>query len=163
MADPGWMGQAGITSAGDLKFTDSDEITPGALKHEWFHLFQMEYHGMSSFEERGMMEWERALLANILVYIDLRGDLSTSTHSWACFEMGNNSYEIDYKEWLADITDDSASFPNAIDQSNFEHFADVFGDVSRSYNVNQGYNYSSSNYKPTAIQSLFLAAQNFCK
>lgn len=162
IAPPGWMGLAGVTNSGDLKFADSDEITPEALKHEWFHLFQMEYHGMSSFEELGMMEWEQALFQDILVFIEVKGKRDPEDHIWACASMSKGNYREEYLDWLSTLTNKGKSFPNKIDNSNFEHFAEVFGDVSISYNVRNGYNYSNTSYTTSAIQSAFVAAQKYC-
>lgn len=163
IADPGWMGQAAVTNSGDLKFADSNEITAEALKHEWFHLYQKEYHSLSSYTEPGMMEWEQAFFQDILMYIKIGGNRNGITYSWACFEIGNTSYEKDYLDWLSTLTNKGTTFPTNIDNSNFEHFADVFGDVSRSYNKSRGYNYSNTNYKPTAIQSIFAGAEKHCQ
>ncbi|HKL71449.1 MAG TPA: hypothetical protein VJ855_02240 [Marinilabiliaceae bacterium] len=163
IAPPGWMGLAGVTNSGDLKFADSNEITVEALKHEWFHLYQKEYHSLSSYTERGMMEWEQAFFQDILIYIEIGGNRNGITYGWACFEIGNTSYEKDYLDWLSTLTNKGTTFPTNIDNSNFEHFADVFGDVSRSYNKSRGYNYSNTNYKPTAIQSIFAGAEKHCQ
>ena len=75
---------------------------------------------------------------------------------------------IDYEDsndsdYVSTLTNKGTTFPTNIDNSNFEHFADVFGDVSRSYNKSRGYNYSNTNYKPTAIQSIFAGAEKHCQ
>jgi len=64
---------------------------------------------------------------------------------------------------LSELTNGGKSFPTKIDDSNFEHFADVFGDVSRPYNTNRGYNYANTSYNPSAIQSIFDGALQYCR
>lgn len=118
---------------------------------------------MSSFTEPGMMEWEQAIFQDILMYIALGGNTTTSTHGWACFTTGNINYRDEYLDWLSGLTNNGRTYPSNFDNSNFEHFAEVFGDMSRSYNTSIGYNYANTNYKPTAIQSIFAEAQNKCK
>src|SRR5690554_3667042 len=71
-----------------------------------------------------------------------------------------NSNDSDY---VSTLTNKGTTFPNNIDNSNFEHYADVFGDVSITYNKSRGYNYSNTNYKPTAIQSIFAGAEKHCQ
>src|SRR5690554_1800342 len=75
---------------------------------------------------------------------------------------------IDYEDsndsdYVSTLTNKGTTFPNNIDNSNFEHYADVFGDVSITYNKSRGYNYSNTNYKPTAIQSIFAGAEKHCQ
>src|SRR5690554_2299573 len=66
-------------------------------------------------------------------------------------------------DYVSTLTNKGTTFPTNIDNSNFEHFADVFGDVSITYNKSRGYNYSNTNYKPTAIQSIFAGAEKHCQ
>ncbi len=75
---------------------------------------------------------------------------------------------IDYEDsndsdYVSTLTNKGTTFPTNIDNSNFEHYADVFGDVSITYNKSRGYNYSNTNYKPTAIQSIFAGAEKHCQ
>jgi len=140
-----------------------NEITAEALKHEWFHLYQKEYHSLSSYTEPGMMEWEQALFRDILMYIKAGGNTESIAYNWACSRTGKEGYRIEYLDWLSTLTNKGTTFPNNIDNSNFEHYADVFGDVSITYNKSRGYNYSNTNYKPTAIQSIFAGAEKHCQ
>lgn len=66
-------------------------------------------------------------------------------------------------DYVSTLTNKGTTFPTNIDNSNFEHYADVFGDVSITYNKSRGYNYSNTNYKPTAIQSIFAGAEKHCQ
>src|SRR5690554_887365 len=66
-------------------------------------------------------------------------------------------------DYVSTLTNKGTTFPTNIDNSNFEHFADVFGDVSITYNKSRGYNCSNTNYKPTAIQSIFAGAEKHCQ
>lgn len=163
IAEPGWMGQAGINDLGDLKFADISQITVDNLKHEWIHLYQKQFHSMTTFgDKRGMMEFELALIQDILKFIEIKGEWKNTAYSWACSSQKHDKYRLEYMEWLIDLTDNGKRFPIAIENKMFQYFSIAFGEVSISYNTNRGYIYNNGNYMSISIQSLFIQAESFC-
>lgn len=164
IAEPGWYGQAAITSSDDLKFADISQITAYNLKHEWIHLYQKQFHNINRFGKNlGMVEFELALIQDILKFIEIRGDWENTAYSWACTTTTNYKHQQAYMDWLLDLTNNGTAYPTTIKDEKFQEFSEAFGDVSISYNTSRGYTYGDkSSYKPSAIQSLFSRAKSYC-
>lgn len=160
--NPNYGGQAGINNHGDLTFWNSANINSENLSHEWIHLFQKEYHNMTLFGDNvGMMEFEVALIQDILIFIEVGGKWKIP-YAWACFSMGKDEYQEAYIAWLKAMTNNGTSYPSTIDINNFLFFSNVFGDVSIPYNKNRGYIYGNATYGTSAIQELFNLANQNC-
>lgn len=156
-------GQAAIDENGNLSFYDYNEITAENLKHEWIHLFQRQYHHLTSFGNKaGMMEFELALAQDILFFIEIQGDWPNHAHSWAAWKTKQEKYQKEYMNWLKEITTDGRGYPTAIDNIKFQYFSEVFGEISRSYHTNKGYVYGNHAYSSSAIQALFNQAKKHC-
>ncbi len=162
--NPNYGGQAGINNLGDLTFWNSENINSENLSHEWIHLFQKEYYNMTLFGDKaGMMEFEVALIQDILMFIEVGGNTNLAPlYSWACISMKIPDYEKQYLGWLKNLTNNGTSYPSTIDTNNFLFFSNVFGDVSISYNKNKGYIYGNAAYGTSAIQALFNQANRHC-
>ncbi len=157
------FGQASIDEKGNLRFYDSGEIIAENLKHEWIHLFQRQYHHMTSFGNKaGMMEFELALAQDILFFVEIQGNWLEHAHSWAAWSMEYEKYQKEYMNWLKEMTADGRHYPTAIDNIRFNFFSSVFGEVSISYNRSRGYVYGNNAYTSSAIQTLFKQAKKHC-
>lgn len=69
------------------------------MKHEWIHIFQKTFLNISSFGDMaGMVEFEVALVQDILKFIEIGGNWKTTAHSWAVWKMSNENYKDDYMD-----------------------------------------------------------------
>ena len=159
----GSAGQVSIDSNGNLKFYNSNEINSFNLKHEWIHIFQKTFLNISSFGDMaGMVEFEVALVQDILKFIEIGGNWKTTAHSWAVWKMSNENYKDDYMDWLSRMTNNGTTYPTTVDKRKFQFFSIAFGEVSISYNTNRGYTYGSNDYDASALLEIFIRAENLC-
>lgn len=90
----------------DLVFRGEDDITYGSFAHELVHLFQIHLGVYSGTISRGMMEYERALIDDIMYYSKIKGSKKFSD-AWyekverSSFVYGNRPGEDKIKavEW----------------------------------------------------------------
>lgn len=162
-----WLGQVGISVEGDLCFFSSNDITAENLKHEWIHIFQKIHHKMdkSYGNKVGMMEFEVALVQDILYYIDIKGKSDRFySRTWSCWNYFEEDYKEQYMKWLEEMTRKGEIYPEEIDKDKFMDFSNIFGDISISYNRERGYKYGKDmGYEPSAIRELFRMAKEYCK
>lgn len=162
--DPSMLGIASVTSSNNLKFGSSSDINAANLKHEWFHLFQRYNGNINVFDSNysGMAEFENALLKDIMYFVEINGQHELVAYSWACVEQGD-IYREEYMEWLGNITEDGASYPEDLNDSEFQYFSNIFGEVSTAYSaINRGYIYGVQNYGTEIISDILNYARYNC-
>lgn len=150
-----------LNNFGDITFGDSDLITAENLSHEWVHLAQQKMSNVNVFtsSNKGMAEFEVALFFDIKNAIWRCGDFTSYTdHTMACYNGSNPQHRDTYNAWLSSITEGGTKYPGSIDQSQFIHWAQIFGQVS-SYNATRGYQYNNSSYTPNTITQLINKCQ----
>jgi len=155
--DETYLGLAGISSTNDLTFGGSEFITVENLEHEWIHLAQRYINNTNIFNasNTGMAEFEIALISDILECINIHGNFDIySEHPFACYGNGKYNHQKEYQDWLKSITSGGTIFPSSIVTGNFLYWANIFGDVSISYNKSRGYQYTNSYYKPKTISTI---------
>jgi len=163
--DPTLPGVACVTSLGNLKFQGVDAITAENLEHEWVHLLQRYVSNIDIFDpsNQGMAEFENFLLTDVIECINLRGDFSIATHSFACYNMRDDDSTIEYQTWLKTLTENGTHYPSAIDIEGFLKFAKIFGEVHSWYNADHGYQFDNTSYQPISISNLFNNARTNCE
>lgn len=160
----------------NLTFAEEDNITYGTFAHELTHLFQ-EYLGKTPKTEKGMMEYERALIDDIMYYAQAHGK-ETFGDKWieksmrSAFVYGDppagctvkdsrykayDKTKQDYLAWLSSIT--SNGVPKSIPNDSFKKWVSLFSEHSKPYAPNPtiGYNYEI-NYTPDALTEVLRLA-----
>ena len=158
----------------NLVFYGNDPIQYSSFTHEMFHFFQHKFRGYYKEEEKGFMEFERNLYADIIFFVNnLKGNwhdydtLAQKQEGWVysgadCKEEYDTTNE--YKEWLKDITNNCTTLPTIIRQEDFLKFAKFYGQVNHAYNVEKKYLYDENiGYTPVAISNALTIAHNNCK
>lgn len=128
------------------------------MQHEWTHLVQRYISNINIFDvqNRGMAEFELALLGDIEEYTHCAGNVSLSNHSWACYTQDKATYKVEYLNWLSTLTYGGILYPSTIDAAKFRYFANIFGDISMAYNKSDPrYTYTNQTYNPVSITKMF--------
>lgn len=142
----------------NLKFQAEKHIDFQAVGHKLIHLLQVEQGVYSGQEVRGMMEYERVLIDDILYYAHVTTErlfFGVNGGSWGCIsdekraEWKNLSDK--YNSWLKEIT--SKGLPESISADDFKKWADLFAISKNGYPADGGYNYNI-NYTPNALQKV---------
>lgn len=159
----------------NLKFREDDCIEYSGFLHEMVHLFQYKLDQYKGQDSRGMMEYERNLIDDILFYKqyrDKKGDFSKDIFSekpssWIFGSYSGKSESTEYynnveryKKWLNRITENG--IPSSISIEDFNRWIPLFSENSRAYSSDYGYKYNIS-YSPTALQKVLELATVNCK
>ncbi len=158
-------GMAGVSNKGNLMFNTTEDIQVQNLKHEWIHLSQFQKHNQWNKDIKdiqGMMEWEVALLQDILYFVEIKGKADEVAHHWVAAGE-KEDYRTEYIAWLKKMTNNGTSYPDNIDDISFMDFSKIFGATSREYPASSAYIYGTSNYRPYALEVLFRQANENCK
>lgn len=177
--DPALGGEAGTSYLSDgrinLKFRNEDCIDYNSFSHELVHLFQSYLGQYTGLESRGMMEYERNLIDDIMFYAQYKGkenkipdeywrhkgplvygDTPSANNKEKYIQWRTQSKE--YQKWLTSIT--NKGIPSAISTEEFNKWKSLFYENSRPYSPDRGYNYDI-NYMPKALlKALELAKVN---
>ncbi len=159
---------AGVSNKGNLMFNTRGDIQAQNLKHEWIHLTQYQKHNRFNKnidDIQGMMEWEVALVQDILYFVEIKGKADEVAHHWAAVGSGEElePYREEYFTWLRKMTNNGTSYPHNIDDISFMDFSKIFGATSREYPASSAYIYGTPNYRPYALEELFRQANENCK
>lgn len=180
----GGMAGAGnsVSSNGtvDLVFRGEDDITYGTFAHELVHLFQIHLGVYSGTISRGMMEYERALIDDIMYYSKIKGNKKLSDawyekalrspfvygeQPWdkADLEEWDKSKEIwkkkqaKYLKWLRGLT--KKGTPSSISSDDFKEWISLFSNQNRPYIPDRGYDYTID-YAPKALKKVLELASS---
>ncbi len=175
-------GTASYNTRNELAFQTVENIVVSSMSHEMIHAYQFRHHRLDTMKSEarvrlfGMIEFERALMQNLLDYIACAGNheaLNPKGERYTWFAE-NSDEPIDgriegrttYVDWLHTLTNGGTQLPDEIDEKRFYHFSNEFGKHYRGYGTRYGYVYGDSiGYKPTAIQAMIQARKQFndCK
>lgn len=157
----------------NLIFYGNAPIQYSSFTHEMFHFFQHKFRGYYKEDERGFMEFERNLYADIIFFVNtLKGDwynyekFDLKKETWV-YTGAKSKEELDmteiYKDWLTIITNGGKALPTNIPVEDFTKFAQFYGKVNQAYNIEKEYKYDDSmNYAPTALVTALTIANNNC-
>ena len=158
----------------DLVFRGEDDITYGSFAHELVHLFQIHLGVYSGTISRGMMEYERALIDDIMYYSKIKGSKKFSD-AWyekverSSFVYGNRPGEdkikavewdkkqAKYLNWLSKLT--KKGTPISIPNDDFKEWISLFSENSRTYSPDNGYNYNID-YTPKPLAKVLELASS---
>lgn len=158
----------------DLVFRGEDDITYGSFAHELVHLFQIHLGVYSGTISRGMMEYERALIDDIMYYSKIKGSKKFSD-AWyekverSSFVYGNRPGEdkikavewdkkqAKYLNWLSKLT--KKGTPTSIPNDDFKEWISLFSENSRTYSPDNGYNYNID-YTPKPLAKVLELASS---
>lgn len=174
--DPDMGGSAGAVVLSDgtinLKFREEDFMAYGNFAHELVHLFQIHLGAYSSTTSKGMMEYERALIDDVMYYAERHGE-ETWGDKWiekavrSPFVYGDeprlgsaehDKWEKDknaYLSWLGDIS--KGGTPASISNDSFKKWISLFSEHSKPYSPDRGYNYNID-YTPKALAEILKLA-----
>ena len=161
----------------DLLFYNDECIGWQSFGHELTHLFQYQQGENTNTDMRGMMEYERALMDDILFMAQFKGDWdAVPSDEWyrkpyqLLYEdvIAENSQAKDeiniknkeYKKWLSDIT--RKGIPSSISYDDFMKWVSTFSKYDRRYNENKGYLYDGIEYQPTSLNKILKLANENC-
>lgn len=150
----------------DLRNDASAEgtLTIEALREELCHMYQHRYLEKDDLTLwRHMVEYEYALFADINRFVRYGGntEMAMEEKYWFCCVSTNLDYQPDYEQFLKDITLNGTKYGyRPITREEFYKWAQVFGEMNRTYNVDRGYNYDVD-YTMT-INDLLELAKNNC-
>lgn len=142
----------------NLKFQTKEDIDFQAVGHELIHLLQVEQGVYSGQEVRGMMEYERVLIDDILYYAHVTTEQlfnGVNGGSWGCISDEKRdewkSLSKEYNSWLKETI--SKGLPESISADDFKKWADLFAISKNGYPADGGYNYNID-YAPNALQKV---------
>lgn len=178
----GGMGSAANVYLNDgrvnLVFRDGESINYDSFSHELVHLLQKSLGLYTNQNGRGMMEYERVLMDDILFFARHKGDRKNiSDDDWRdkpnILIYGNESPEKeteerkkwekekeDYEEWVKDLTKNGV--PASISADDFKKWTPLFYNNNRSYSPDRGYKYDTS-YTPKALRKALELAKANCQ
>lgn len=163
----------------NLVFGENDNITYGTFAHELTHLFQ-EYLGETPKTEKGLMEYERALIDDIMYYAQAHGK-ETLGDRWiekgvrSPFVYGERPWDksnleqwkkdneewekkqAKYLKWLSELT--KSGVPSSISNNDFKEWISLFSNHNRPYRPERGYNYDVD-YTPKALAKVLELASS---
>lgn len=177
--NPQMLGEAscGIypeTGKVSLKFKSSENMTYVDYNHEQIHLLQHSL-GSYSLDNRGMMEYERALIDDLMFYAKFKGKNSEITFDdWrekqpligSDLTSENTDYlklkdlVKEYKEWLIKMTKEG--IPSLVSKEDFDRWKNLYSKTIISYSPERGYKYNIE-YSPKALQTVLNLSGNHCK
>ena len=160
-----------------LKFGDGEYICARTFSHELIHLLQIEQGMYEGLDSRGMMEYERVLIDDIVFYSKFKGKIERATYEdWqsklyplVCGEFYKNELENHeewdkqqtiYKDWLSRLT--KKGNPESITDSDFREWSSLFYVYDRSYSITNGYKYNES-YGPIVLNKILGLIKENCK
>ena len=160
-----------------LKFGDEEYICARTFSHELIHLLQIEQGMYEGLDSRGMMEYERVLIDDIVFYSKFKGKIERATYEdWqsklyplVCGEFYKNELENHeewdkqqtiYKDWLSRLT--KKGIPESITDSDFREWSSLFYVYDRSYSITNGYKYDES-YGPIVLNKILGLIKENCK
>lgn len=164
--DQSMEGEAGTTLSKDLmgniirklNFRSNEFIQASSFSHELIHLFQTEQGMYKDNSVRGMMEYERVLMDDILFYAKVKGEGGKITYEeWNkkldhTLIYGGDSKALDkYKCWLRNITQNG--IPDSISNEDLKRWIPFWNNNSIPYSANRGYRYDVE-YVPKALNKL---------
>lgn len=153
----------------ELRFKTEDDITFESVAHEIIHRLQHKLGVYSGLDSRGMMEYERALINDIMFYSKYKGNVPTA--GWydkqdPCVSgdrPGDNEIErvkewrkndMVYREWIQEIT--RFGIPTSILISDFTKWVYPFSQFRRPYSIERGYKYDNINKYPSKTLEMVL-------
>lgn len=179
--DPSIEGNAaGKIINGDINlvFNNESYITYGTFNHELVHLLQTHLGLYINNNYRGMMEYERSIIDDIMFYAQFKGKVKNiKPDAW----LGKHSAFVDgdkplrgsiderkkwdilsneYRTWLSNITKNGP--PISISNSDFKKWIPLFSQYSAAYSPgpdNDKYKYDID-YTPKALEKVFEIAQD---
>lgn len=142
----------------NLKFQTKEDIDFQSVGHELIHLLQVEQGVYSGQEVRGMMEYERVLIDDILYYAHVTTErlfFGVNGGSWGCISDEKKdewkSLSKEYNSWLKETI--SKGLPESISADDFKKWADLFAISKNGYPADGGYHYNID-YTPKALQKV---------
>lgn len=171
----GSIGLASLDPKGNLNFYGEENITATNLAHEWIHIYQIAFdHSRAPLDDeyKGMMEFELALLQDIIVYAEDPEQLfhrdQTDIHqnsSWLrTLDVDSGEMmkiEAYYKAWLI-ILFYNKKFPDKMTEKDFTLFLPYFENYSRTYR-DRGYEFNIEKYSAESINTILgLISQSEC-
>ncbi len=169
--NPNFKGIMGLTSEGNLMISGAINISNKgtgrllqALKHEFLHMYQVEFCKTSLFQvDTGMAEFEAFVFLDILQYVKDKNE--TNRHEWALHPDVNvglfaaNSYEL----WLGRLTRGGKRIPDGTEicPEKFAHHSSNFGKYNKFYN-SLGYTYGNYYYHACTLTDLLNYANRNC-
>ena len=161
----------------DLLFYNDVCIDWQSFGHELTHLFQYQQGKNTDKDIRGMMEYERALMDDILFLAQYNGNWDAiPSEEWyrkpylllyedmvtksAQEEKEVNRKNEEYKKWLSDIT--KKGIPSSVSYDDFMKWLPVYSKFDRRYNENKGYLYDEIEYQPTSLNKILELAKENC-
>lgn len=178
--DPNLAGNAGSTIINEdinLGFREENFIRYGTVNHELVHLLQTHLGLYINNDCRGMMEYERSIIDDIMFFAQFKGnkkkipmDAWLDKHSPMIYTDSpdpSNKEEYEewkkqgdaYMKWLSKITKNGT--PSSISVSDFQQWKPLFYENSRSYPSypNGKYKYDIE-YSPKALLKVLELAQD---
>ncbi len=160
-----------------LKFGDEEYICARTFSHELIHLLQIEQGMYEGLDSRGMMEYERVLIDDIVFYSKFKGKIERATYEdwdgklyfmvYGQFSGKKderykewNKQQEEYKIWLENVT--KKGLPESIVDSDFQRWASLFFSYDRVYSIANGYNHNES-YTPIALNKILGLMKENCK
>lgn len=171
----GSIGLASLDPKGNINFYGEENITATNLAHEWIHIYQIAFdHSRAPLgdEYKGMMEFELALLQDIIVFAEDPRQLfhrdQTDIHqncSWI------RTLDVDYEEmdrieslyrtWMIGLFY-KKKFPDKMTEGLFTYFLPHFEKYSRGYR-NRDYEFNIEKYGVESINNILeLISQSEC-
>jgi hypothetical protein len=170
--------QASSTVVGDQVYLDINEdyyIQPSTLLHEFIHLYQLSSKQITASNVRnvkGMLEYERALIDDIMYYAKHHGDTesddedrygrdflygSPPTYNTSLPEYKEyDKIRSDYLSWIRKLTEHGV--PSELSTDDFKKWIEMFSTYDLGYGA-KGYDYTVD-YAPTALNAILRLAQD---
>lgn len=163
-----------------LEFREEYNITYGSFAHELVHLFQIHLGVYNGTISRGMMEYERALIDDIMYYSKIKGNEvygdpwyektarskfaygeepwdTANSEEWDKNKKIWDTERVKYLDWLSGLT--KKGTPNSIPNEEFKKWISLFSNHSRPYISDRGYNYTID-YTPKALAKVLELASS---
>lgn len=177
--DRGSIGTASYNTKREITFYALDFVRPSTMAHEFIHAYQYSCHGLTRMGElKGMLEYEVALVQDVLRYLDATERSKTQEvvgdpyweigRGWTpvpdsiANEKGDEERDA-YLDWLGRLTKKGTVYPESIDDKEFYQYSEVFGRRSRAYSP-MGYRYGEGvGYEPKTFRKMFEIRRNYNK
>lgn len=157
----------------DLIFREDDSITYRSFAHELVHLFQIHLGVYKGVISTGMMEYERALIDDIMYYSKIRGKEKYG-EAWyektrrSVFVYGDRPSQnkaqkewdkkrLEYLNWLSKLT--KKGTPAFIPSDKFKEWISLFSQNNKGYSPGERYNYNID-YTPDPLAKILELAAN---
>ena len=160
----------------DLLFYNEECIGWQSFGHELTHLFQYQQGENTNTDMRGMMEYERALVDDILFMAQFKGDMgAVPPEEWyrkpylLLYDDKSNiqdkkvweQVKKEYRAWHNKITKDG--IPSSISYTDFMKWVSLFAEGDRRYGEDKGYQYENIEYQPVSLNKILEIAKENCE